>query len=102
MVAKALEPFTIGSWTILIIWKFHQGLYIQGCLTAALLIVIAFPYRRNGEIVSCKYRDINKRKRFWQESDTERILYGLDDITGASDIIIVISSLLNFPLYRST
>ncbi|XP_019156440.1 PREDICTED: twinkle homolog protein, chloroplastic/mitochondrial isoform X2 [Ipomoea nil] len=50
-------------------------------------IVIAFPYRRNGEIVSCKYRDINKK--FWQESDTERILYGLDDITGASDIIIV-------------
>nr|GMD99607.1 twinkle homolog protein, chloroplastic/mitochondrial isoform X2 [Ipomoea batatas] len=50
-------------------------------------IVIAFPYRRNGEIVSCKYRDINKK--FWQESDTEKILYGLDDITGASDIIIV-------------
>ncbi|XP_019156441.1 PREDICTED: twinkle homolog protein, chloroplastic/mitochondrial isoform X3 [Ipomoea nil] len=52
-------------------------------------IVIAFPYWRNREIVSCKYRDINKSKRFWQESDTERILYGLDDITGASDIIIV-------------
>lgn len=50
-------------------------------------IVIAFPYRRNGVLVSCKYRDINKK--FWQEKDTEKILYGLDDIKNASDIIIV-------------
>ncbi|KAK2994893.1 hypothetical protein RJ640_024601, partial [Escallonia rubra] len=50
-------------------------------------IVIAFPYRRNGGLVSCKYRDINKK--FWQENDTEKIFYGLDDIEGASDIIIV-------------
>ncbi|RAL54295.1 hypothetical protein DM860_001423 [Cuscuta australis] len=50
-------------------------------------IVIAFPYRRNGDLVSCKYRDVNKI--FWQESDTEKIFYGLDDIMGASDIIIV-------------
>ncbi|KAJ4849310.1 hypothetical protein Tsubulata_017466 [Turnera subulata] len=111
-------------------------------------IAIAFTYRRNGKLVSCKYRDINKR--FWQthwfncqflsilgygrclvgchqslmiyfpfippvsylyvalifkgcfipfyslncfvlfqEKDTEKIFYGLDDITGADDIIIV-------------
>ncbi|KAL0352746.1 UNVERIFIED_CONTAM: Twinkleprotein, chloroplastic/mitochondrial [Sesamum angustifolium] len=50
-------------------------------------IVIAFTYRRNGELVSCKYRDITKK--FWQEADTEKIFYGLDDITEASDIIIV-------------
>ncbi|KAJ9558031.1 hypothetical protein OSB04_012645 [Centaurea solstitialis] len=50
-------------------------------------IVIAFTYRRKGELVSCKYRDLEKK--FWQESDTEKILYGLDDIDGASDIIIV-------------
>ncbi|KAI3697526.1 hypothetical protein L6452_30619 [Arctium lappa] len=50
-------------------------------------IVIAFTYRRKGELVSCKYRDLEKK--FWQESDTEKILYGLDDIEGASDIIIV-------------
>ncbi|KAK3016919.1 hypothetical protein RJ639_005744 [Escallonia herrerae] len=50
-------------------------------------IVIAFPYRRHGGLVSCKYRDINKK--FWQENDTEKIFYGLDDIEGASDIIIV-------------
>ncbi|KAL7211226.1 hypothetical protein ACSBR2_014160 [Camellia fascicularis] len=50
-------------------------------------IVIAFPYRRNGELVSCKYRDINKK--FWQEKDTEKIFYGLDDIKDSNDIIIV-------------
>ncbi|KAL8508284.1 hypothetical protein ACS0TY_018756 [Phlomoides rotata] len=50
-------------------------------------IAIAFPYRRNGELVSCKYR--NSTKRFWQEASTERIFYGLDDIKGASDVIIV-------------
>ncbi|KAL8508285.1 hypothetical protein ACS0TY_018756 [Phlomoides rotata] len=50
-------------------------------------IAIAFPYRRNGELVSCKYRD--STKRFWQEASTEKIFYGLDDIEGASDVIIV-------------
>ncbi|KAK2394672.1 DNA helicase [Trifolium repens] len=50
-------------------------------------IVIAFTYRRNGALISCKYRDINKN--FWQESNTEKIFYGLDDIVGESDVIIV-------------
>lgn len=50
-------------------------------------VAIAFTYRRNGALVSCKYRDIHKR--FWQEKDTEKVLYGLDDIKEASDIIIV-------------
>ncbi|KAK8641651.1 hypothetical protein V6N13_011035 [Hibiscus sabdariffa] len=50
-------------------------------------IAIAFPYWRKGNLVSCKYRDITKR--FWQEKDTEKVLYGLDDIEDASDIIIV-------------
>ncbi|XP_024021254.1 twinkle homolog protein, chloroplastic/mitochondrial isoform X1 [Morus notabilis] len=48
---------------------------------------IAFTYWRNGNLISCKYRDINKK--FWQEADTEKIFYGLDDIKEASDIIIV-------------
>lgn len=48
---------------------------------------IAFTYRRNGLLVNCKYRDITKR--FSQEKGAEKILYGLDDIEGASDIIIV-------------
>uniref|UniRef100_A0A7N0REB7 Uncharacterized protein n=1 Tax=Kalanchoe fedtschenkoi TaxID=63787 RepID=A0A7N0REB7_KALFE len=50
-------------------------------------IVIAFTYRKNGALVSCKYRDVNKK--FWQEKDTEKIFYGLDDIKEASDVIIV-------------
>ncbi|XP_059667592.1 primase homolog protein-like isoform X2 [Cornus florida] len=49
--------------------------------------VIAFTYRRNGLLVSCKYRSIEKR--FWQEKGTEKILYGLDDIEKADEIIIV-------------
>ncbi|XVE89437.1 hypothetical protein DITRI_Ditri19aG0201300 [Diplodiscus trichospermus] len=50
-------------------------------------IAIAFTYWREGNLVNCKYRDIFKR--FWQEKDTEKIFYGLDDIEDASDIIIV-------------
>ncbi|KAG5005868.1 hypothetical protein JHK85_024410 [Glycine max] len=50
-------------------------------------IVIAFPYHQNGGLISCKYRDINKM--FWQEANTEKIFYGLDDIVGHNDIIIV-------------
>uniref|UniRef100_A0A7C8YBZ1 Uncharacterized protein n=1 Tax=Opuntia streptacantha TaxID=393608 RepID=A0A7C8YBZ1_OPUST len=50
-------------------------------------IVIAFTYKRNGALVSCKYRSMPKR--FWQESGSERIFYGIDDIQNASDIIIV-------------
>ncbi|PIM97971.1 putative mitochondrial DNA helicase twinkle [Handroanthus impetiginosus] len=50
-------------------------------------IAIAFTYRRNDELVGCKYRDITKK--FWQEANTEKIFYGLDDINDASDIIIV-------------
>ncbi|XP_039115317.1 twinkle homolog protein, chloroplastic/mitochondrial [Dioscorea cayenensis subsp. rotundata] len=50
-------------------------------------VVIAFTYRRNGALVSCKYRDVNKN--FWQERGTEKIFYGVDDVKRASDIIIV-------------
>ncbi|WOL15880.1 hypothetical protein Cni_G24661 [Canna indica] len=50
-------------------------------------IAIAFPYIKNGALVSCKYRAVSKK--FWQETGTERIFYGLDDIKQASDIIIV-------------
>lgn len=49
--------------------------------------IIAFPYRRDEILVGCKYRTIEKR--FWQEKDTEKMLYGLDDIREANEIIIV-------------
>ncbi|XP_022845868.1 primase homolog protein-like [Olea europaea var. sylvestris] len=53
----------------------------------SIQIAIAFTYRRNGELVNCKYRIITKK--FWREMNTQKIFYGLDDIKGASDIIIV-------------
>jgi twinkle protein len=46
---------------------------------------IAFPYRRNGEIVNVKWRD--GQKNFRLESGAERILYGLDDI---DDVTIIV------------
>lgn len=49
--------------------------------------VIALTYRQNGRLVGCKYRSMGKR--FWQEKGTEKILYGLDDIQEANEIIIV-------------
>ncbi|XP_010478498.1 PREDICTED: twinkle homolog protein, chloroplastic/mitochondrial [Camelina sativa] len=50
-------------------------------------IVIAFTYWQRGELVSCKYRYLTKK--FFQERDTRRVFYGLDDIEKASEIIIV-------------
>ncbi|XP_074269641.1 twinkle homolog protein, chloroplastic/mitochondrial-like [Silene latifolia] len=50
-------------------------------------IAVAFTYRRDGVLVSCKYRD--EKKKFWQEPGCEKILYGLDDIKDANEIIIV-------------
>ncbi|PSS02615.1 Twinkle protein [Actinidia chinensis var. chinensis] len=49
--------------------------------------VIAFTYIRNGSLVTCKYRSLEKKYR--QEKGTEKILYGLDDIEEADEIIIV-------------
>ncbi|KAI3455893.1 hypothetical protein Pfo_012556 [Paulownia fortunei] len=49
--------------------------------------IIAFPYRRNGLLVGCKYRTVEKR--FWQGKNTEKMFYGLDDIAEADEIIIV-------------
>ncbi|CAM0909353.1 unnamed protein product [Alopecurus aequalis] len=50
-------------------------------------IVIAFTYRRDKVLIGCKYREVSKK--FSQEPNTEKILYGLDDIKQARDIIIV-------------
>ncbi|KAJ1420863.1 TOPRIM domain [Sesbania bispinosa] len=49
--------------------------------------VIAFTYKQNGLLVGCKYRTMEKR--FWQGKGTEKVLYGLDDISHAAEIIIV-------------
>uniref|UniRef100_A0ACD6A773 Uncharacterized protein n=1 Tax=Avena sativa TaxID=4498 RepID=A0ACD6A773_AVESA len=50
-------------------------------------LVIAFTYRRDNVLVGCKYRELPKK--FSQERNTEKILYGLDDIKQAHDVIIV-------------
>ncbi|XP_076939587.1 twinkle homolog protein, chloroplastic/mitochondrial-like [Bidens hawaiensis] len=50
--------------------------------------VIAFTYRRKGEIVNCKFRSITNRK-FWQAKHGERILYGVDGINEGNAIVIV-------------
>ncbi|KAK4491541.1 hypothetical protein RD792_002293 [Penstemon davidsonii] len=49
--------------------------------------IIAFTYRQNGVLVGCKYRTIEKK--YWQERNTEKMLYGIDDIAEADEIIIV-------------
>ncbi|KAJ9558195.1 hypothetical protein OSB04_012809 [Centaurea solstitialis] len=50
--------------------------------------VIAYTYRRNGELVNCKFRSVTSRK-FWQAKHGERILYGLDGIKEGNEIVIV-------------
>ncbi|PKA52258.1 Twinkle like protein, chloroplastic/mitochondrial [Apostasia shenzhenica] len=59
---------------------------VMQCRTSSE-VVIAFTYRKAGKLVSCKYRTVDKK--FWQEKDTEKIFYGLEDILPGCDIIIV-------------
>ena len=49
---------------------------------------IAFPYLRRGEVVGVKYRS-PLEKTFWRTKGGESILYGLDDVTGAPEVILV-------------
>lgn len=48
---------------------------------------IRFPYTRDGELVNYKFRAAPKH--FWMSGGAERILYGLDDIAGAAELVIV-------------
>ena len=48
---------------------------------------LVFPYMRNGELVNIKYRGADKS--FWQTKGAEKILFGLDDIVGQREIVIV-------------
>jgi twinkle protein len=47
---------------------------------------IRFPYLRGGEVVNVKSRTLDKEFRL--ETNAERILYGMDDITGDEAIIV--------------
>lgn len=50
--------------------------------------VIQFPYFRGGEVINIKSRSL-VGKHFRQVFDAEKILYGLDDIKGLQEAIIV-------------
>ncbi len=50
--------------------------------------VIVFPYRRAGTLVNCKYRALES-KTFWQSRGGDKVLYGLDDVAEAEQVIIV-------------
>jgi len=84
-------------------------------MASHLQISIAFTYRRDGVLVGCKYRAVDKTFSqvcgphsfcnawsfailllicifiMYQEANTEKIFYGLDDIKRAHDVIIVCS-----------
>ncbi len=47
---------------------------------------IQFPYYRNDEVINIKYRDGNKN--FRMSGGAERLLYGLDDCTGDTALIV--------------
>jgi twinkle protein len=49
--------------------------------------VIGFPYYSHDLLVNVKYRTLDKR--FWQSKGAEKVLYGLNDVVGQNEIIIV-------------
>eukprot|EP00884_Botryococcus_braunii_P004140 jgi/Botrbrau1/13727/Bobra.0356s0007.1 len=49
---------------------------------------IAFPYYRGEELVNVKYRFVGA-KEFSQVKGAEKVLYGLDDVQGLDEIIVV-------------
>lgn len=50
--------------------------------------VLQFPYLRDGQVINIKSRALDQ-KAFRQVADAEKIFYGLDDIAGQEEIIIV-------------
>eukprot|EP00249_Psilotum_nudum_P011455 c23187_g1_i4 orf=100-1251(+) len=50
-------------------------------------VAIAFPYRKDGKIVGCKYRTLGKR--YSMEKNSQKLFYGLDDIKDVNEVIIV-------------
>ena len=50
-------------------------------------MVIGFPYYSHDLLVNVKFRTLDKR--FWQSKGAEKMLYGLNDVLGQNEIIIV-------------
>lgn len=65
----------------------YEQVWMPGCEEGTKVGAIMFPYRRKGETVNIKYRTHDKR--FRQERGCEKVYFGLDDIEGAKDIIVV-------------
>lgn len=65
----------------------HELTWMPGCENGESVGAIAFPYKRDGEVVNVKYRTSDKR--FRQVKDAEKVYFGLDDIAGATTVIIV-------------
>eukprot|EP00850_Spirogloea_muscicola_P005179 SM000023S07635 [mRNA] locus=s23:652603:658904:+ [translate_table: standard] len=61
-------------------WKNKQGVFEER-------VSVAFPYFREGRLVNCKYR--TREKDFRQVKGGEKVLYGLDLMKGAKEIVIV-------------
>eukprot|EP00850_Spirogloea_muscicola_P017641 SM000154S01376 [mRNA] locus=s154:49723:55977:+ [translate_table: standard] len=61
-------------------WKNKHGVFEER-------VSVAFPYFREGRMVNCKYR--TREKDFRQVKGGEKVLYGLDLIKGAKEIVIV-------------
>lgn len=51
----------------------------------AEVTAIAYPYRRAGEVINCKYRD--RDKNFRMATGAERLLYGYDDIEATTIVV---------------
>jgi twinkle protein len=67
---------------------------------------IVIPYRRNGEIITAKFRfrqkSADEKKRHAMETDTEKIPFGLDDVRGAARVIIVEGEPDKFAIEQAT
>jgi twinkle protein len=48
---------------------------------------LVFPYFRNGQAINLKFRSL-EGKHFRQVKDAEKILFGLDDVTGETCVIV--------------
>ena len=68
----------------------RNGLAVQHVYSPAsggYVDALCFPYMRDGELINIKYRGPDKT--FWQVKGAEKILYGLDDVVGEEEVILV-------------
>lgn len=65
----------------------HAQVWMPGCESGETVGVVAFPFRRKGEIVNVKYRTADKR--FRQEKGAEKVFYNVEAVVGAKEVIIV-------------